>query len=171
MKFVSLVIPIVFLLVTIFALFKKVKIYDSFAKGAAKGLPTVYSVFPYLVAIFVMTELFSQSGISDKFIALISPVFSFLKIPSEIAPLVVLKPFSGGGSLAILSDIYEKYGVDSFISLCASTVYGSSETIFYISAVYFSEVKEKKLAKPIFISLSSTLISTVFACFICRLFY
>ena len=71
----------------------------------------------------------------------------------------------------MLSDIYEKYGVDSFISLCASTVYGSSETIFYISAVYFSEVKEKKLAKPIFISLSSTLISTVFACFICRLFY
>ena len=136
MKLVSLVIPIVFLLVTIFALFKKLKIYDSFAKGAAKGLPTVYSVFPYLVAIFVMTELFSQSGISDKFIALISPVFSFLKIPSEIAPLVVLKPFSGGGSLAMLSDIYEKYGVDSFISLCASTVYGSSETI-YIAFVNF----------------------------------
>lgn len=171
MKFVSLVIPIVLLFVVSYAVFKRVKIYDSFAKGAAKGLRAVYSVFPYLVAIFVMTELFSQSGISCKFIAFISPVFSFLGIPSEIAPLVVLKPFSGGGSLAMLSDIYAKYGVDNFISLCASAVYGSSETIFYISAVYFSEVKEKKLAKPILISLSSTLISTVFACFICRLFY
>ena len=90
-------------------------------------------------------------------------------IPAEIAPLVILKPFSGGGSLALLSEIYQNYGVDSYVSLCASAVYGSSETTFYISAVYYSKSKEKRLIKPILISLISTFISIIFVCFICKL--
>ncbi len=171
MKYLSFVIPVLLLLLFSFALKKKVKIYDSFAEGAAKGLKTTYSVFPYLVAVFVMTELFSLSGISDLFTKTLSPVFSFLNIPTEIAPLVFLKPFSGGGSLALLSEIFSNYGADSYVARCASVVFGSSETIFYVSAVYFSNVTQKKLAQPIAISIASTLVSTVFACFICRIFF
>lgn len=170
MKYVSLVIPIALIALVVYSAIKKIKIYDSFAVGAGKALPLVFSIFPYLVTIFIMTEMFKVSGISDKLISILAPFFSFLGIPPEITPLVILKPFSGGGSLAVLSEIFEKYGVDSYISLCASAVYGSSETTFYISAVYFSKAKEKRLKKPILISLFSTFVSTVFACFICKFF-
>ena len=169
MKYLSLVIPVMLFSVTVYAAIKKVKPYDSFASGAGRALPLVFSIFPYLTAIFVMTEMFKASGLSDKLIGFLTPTFEFLGIPSEIAPLVILKPFSGGGSLAILTEIFEKYGADSYVSLCASAVYGSTETTFYISAVYFSNVKEKRLTKPIIISIFSTFVSTVFACFICRL--
>ena len=168
MKYLSLIIPVILITLIVYASFKKVKIYDSFAVGAGKGLSTVFSIFPYLVTIFIMTELFRESGLSDKLIVFLSPVFKFFGIPTEIAPLVILKPFSGGGSLALLSEIYQKYGVDSFVALCASAVYGSSETTFYISAIYYSKSKEKRLVKPILISLVSTFISIVFACFVCK---
>ncbi len=168
MKYLSLIIPVLLVSLIVYATVKKVKPYDSFAVGAGKSLPVIFSVFPYLVAIFIITELFSQSGVSAFLIKILSPVFKFLGIPQEIAPLVILKPFSGSGSLAVLSEVYSTYGVDSYVSKCASAVFGSSETIFYVSAVYYSKSKEKKPTRAIIISLVSTFISTVFACFICK---
>ena len=168
MKYLSLILPLLLLALIIYASIKKVKVYDSFAVGANKGLETVFSILPYLVTVFVFAELFTLSGISNCVINAITPLLKTLGIPPEIAPLVILKPFSGSGSLAILSQIFEKFGVDSYISRCACAVFGSSETIFYISAVYFSKSKEKRLTRPIIISIVSTFISTVFACFICK---
>ena len=169
MKYLSLILPILLLSLTVYAIVKKVKVYDSFAVGAGKGLETVFSILPYLVTVFVFTELFAKSGISDFVINAITPLLHALGIPKEIAPLVILKPFSGSGSLALLTQIFENYGVDGYISYCACAVYGSSETIFYLSAIYFSKSKEKRLTRPILISLASTLISTIFACFICKI--
>ena len=168
MKYIGLILPISFILLFIYATVKRVKVYDAFTVGVKDGLLTVVSILPYLITIFVMTELFSKSGTSDKVIDFLSPFLSMLGIPKEITPLVIIKPFSGSGSLAILSDIFQKYGADGYIARCASAVFGSSETIFYVSAVYYSKSKEKRLTKPIIISLISTFISTVFACFICK---
>ena len=168
MKYLSLILPLCLIIVAFYASFKKVKVYDSFVKGAKNGIETVYTILPYLIAVFVLTELFTVSGLSDKFIELLSPIFKFLGIPKEITPLVILKPFSGSGSLAILTEIFQRYGADSYVSRCACAVFGSSETIFYVSAVYFSKSKEKKLTRPIIISLASTLSSTIIACFICK---
>ena len=168
MRYLSLILPICIIFVAVYACIKKVKLYDSFVKGAKNGIDTVFTIFPYLTVVFIMTELFKVSGISDKFIKFLTPFFKFLSIPKEIAPLVILKPFSGSGSLAVLSEIFENFGADSYVSRCACAVFGSSETIFYISAVYFSRSKEKRLIRPIVISLVSTLFSTVIACFICK---
>lgn len=162
-------IPIVFILIIIYSIIKKVKPYDAFTDGVKKAFPFAISVFPYLVSIFVLTELFEASGISDFVTKCLSPVFSFLGIPTELSKLVLVKPFSGSGSLALLSEIYTSYGVDSYLSRTASVIYGSSETVFYIAAVYFSQTKGVKLAKPIAISLVASFISIVFACFICRI--
>ena len=164
----SYIIPFIFILIILYAATKKVKIYDSFCKGTLNGLKTVTSILPYLVTVFIMTELFTFSGISNSFIKFLSPVFKLFGIPSEIAPLVILKPFSGSGSLAYLTDLFSSYGVDSYVSRCACAVFGSSETTFYVSVVYFSKVKEKRLTRPIVISLVSTFISIIFACFICK---
>lgn len=160
-------IPVLFLFIFIYSIFKKVKPYDTFTTGVKDAIPFAVSIFPYLVAIFVLTELFEQSGISTFICKIVSPLFRFLGIPKELTKLVLIKPFSGSGALAMLTEIFNTYGVDSYISRCACVIYGSSETVFYIAAVYFAGAKTKKLLVPIAISLIASFISCVFACFIC----
>ena len=162
-------IPVFFLIILIFSFIKKVKPYDAFTEGAKSAVPFAVSIFPYLVSIFVLTELFEMSGLSDFFSDLLAPVFNILGIPKELTKLVLIKPFSGSGALAILSEIFTEYGVDSYLARCACVIYGSSETVFYIAAVYFAGAKTKKLLTPIVISLVASFASCVFACFICLL--
>ena len=164
---VNIFLPLLLITLFIYATIKKQKPYDNFILGAKESIPLAVSVFPYLVAIFILTELFEISGLSDAVTSFLAPAFKFLGIPPELAKLVIIKPFSGSGSLGILSDVYLRYGVDSYIARCASCIYGSSETTFYIASVYFAKTKSKSLFLPISISLIATFISTIFACFIC----
>lgn len=165
----SYIIPFLFLTILVYSAIKKVKPYDAFTEGAKSALPFAANIFPYLVSIFVLTELFEASGISDFLTQILSPVFGFLGIPKELCKLVMIKPFSGSGSLALLSEIFSEYGADSYLARCACVIYGSSETVFYIAAVYFANVKNKKLLLPIIISLFASFCSCVFACFICKI--
>lgn len=162
-------IPFLFLVIILVAIIKKVRPYDAFTEGAKSAVPFAEKIFPYLVSIFVLTELFEASGLSQIISNLLSPVFSILGIPSELCRLVLIKPFSGSGSLALLTEIFSTYGVNSYLARCACVIYGSSETVFYIAAVYFAGAKTKNLTAPIIISLVATLFSCVFACFICRI--
>ena len=116
----------------------------------------------------MMCALFEASGLSDALTRLLSPAFGFLGIPQELTKLVLIKPFSGSGSLAYLNEIIASYGADSYISRCACVCFGSSETVFYISAVYFAKTKTKKIALPVVCVLTATFLSTVTACLICR---
>lgn len=163
----SYFIPILFLVILVFSIIKKVKPYDAFIQGTKSAIPFAISIFPYLVTIFVMTELFEISGISNFVTKVISPIFQVFGIPKELTKLVLIKPFSGNGSLALLTEIFSSYGVDSYLARCACVIYGSSETVFYIAAVYFAGAKTKKLLTPIIISLIASFASCVFACFIC----
>lgn len=168
MKFSVYVIPLIIIILFVYARKRGVMLYDTFAKGAREAIPISVTLFPYLATVFIMAELFEVSGLASLLIKTISPVFKFLGIPEELCRLVLIKPFSGSGSLALLSEIYATHGADSYVARCASVIFGSSETVFYVSAVYFANCKRKKLALPIFVSLFSTLIATVFACFICK---
>ncbi|MBR1968047.1 MAG: spore maturation protein [Clostridia bacterium] len=162
-------IPVLFIIIFIYSLIKKVKPYDAFTKGAKSAIPFAVSVFPYLISIFVLTELFEASGLSTVVANFVSPLFKLMGIPFELTKLVLIKPFSGNGALALLSEIYKTYGVDSYLARCASVIYGSSETVFYVAVVYFAGAKTKKLTLPIIISLIASFFSCVFACFICRI--
>ena len=162
-------IPVLFLIIYLFAVFKKVKPYDAFTQGAKSAIPFAVNIFPYLASIFVLTELFEASGISSAVSSFLSPVFGLFGIPKELTKLVLIKPFSGNGSLAILTEIFNTYGVDSYLARSACVIYGSSETIFYVAAVYFAGAKTKKLTTPIVISLIASFFSCVFACFICKI--
>ena len=168
MKFFALIIPLLFILVFVYAAVKKVKVYDAFTKGVKGTIPLIVNIFPYLAAMFMLTELFEQSGLSAKLCDFLSPAFSFLGVPKEIIKLILIKPFSGSGATALLSELLSVYGADSYICRCAAVCYGSSETVFYIGAVYFATVKPPKLTLPIVISLISTLISVIVACLLCR---
>ena len=162
-------IPILFLVIILYALIKRVKPYDAFVQGAKSAIPFAVNIFPYLASIFVLTELFEISGISNAVSNFLSPVFGFFGIPKELTKLVLIKPFSGNGSLAVLTEIFNTYGVDSYLARSACVIYGSSETVFYIAAVYFAGAKTKKLTAPIVISLIASFFSCVFACFICKI--
>ena len=116
-----------------------------------------------------MCALFEESGLSELMIKLTSPAFSFFGVPEELTKLILIKPLSGSGSLAYLTEILNEYGADSYIARCACVCYGSSETVFYISAVYFAGMKAKGLMKPIVISLFSALVATVLACALCKI--
>lgn len=165
----SMIIPLIFILSFLYAKIKKVKIYDSFTEGAKGAIPLIISIFPYLAAVTMLSTLLSASGLESWLLKALSPLLRLLGIPEEIAPLLIVKPLSGNGSIAVISNILERYGVDSYISRCACVAYGSAETIFYISAVYFASVKRKKLSLAIIISLLAFLLSTVFACFLCKI--
>ncbi len=167
MKWFALVVPALFLAVFVFAAIKKVKLYDCFTDGIKEAAPLVLSLFPYLAAILMLSELFERSGLSALVTGWLSPAFSFLGIPPEIGKLVLMKPFSGSGSTALLSEILHTHGADSYIGRCASCAYGSSETVFYISAVYFAGTK-KRLLTPVAVSLVANFIGVLCACVFCR---
>ena len=167
MKYVALIIPALFFALFLYALLKKVRLYDCFTEGVKEAVPLLLSIFPYLAAMLMLSELFERSGLSAALTQALSPAFSALGIPPEISKLVLLKPFSGSGSTALLSELISAHGADSYIARCAAVAYGSSETVFYISAVYFAGSK-KNLAKPVVIALISNFISVILGCLLCK---
>lgn len=167
-KILALFVPLLFLGTFLFALLRKVRVYESFTQGVKGAIPLIVSIFPYIAAVTILCKLLETSGIGAFLSQRLQPLFSFFGIPQEIAPLVLIKPLSGSGSVAVLTEILEKYGVDSYVSRCACVVYGSSETIFYIGAVYFAGLKRKKLNVALGISLCSYFLSVIFACFVCN---
>lgn len=167
--FLALITPLLFLLSFLFAAIKKVRIFDSFTQGMKGAIPLVCSVFPYIAAVSMFSALLETSGMDKTITQALTPVFQFVGVPTEIAPLLLVKPLSGSGAIATLSDILSKYGVDSFIGRCACVAYGSSETIFYIGAVYFAGIKRKKLPVALAIAVFSYLVSVILCCFLCRI--
>lgn len=165
----ALLVPLLFLVSFGYALVKKVRLYDSFTEGVKGAIPLITSIFPYIATVTVLSKLFEVSGLESALCSWLSPVFSFTGIPQEISPLLFVKPLSGSGAIAVLSDILNRYGVDSYAARCACVAYGSSETIFYIGAVYFAGLKRKKLSLAFAISIFSYLSSVVLCCFLCRI--
>lgn len=168
MSVLAMFIPAMFVGAFSYAGIKRVKVFDSFVSGVKKAPPLILSVFPYMACVFMITELLTQSGIMDKLVSLVSPAFSFLGIPKEIAGLMIIKPFSGSGALSALSDVISACGADSYAARCAAVCYASSDTTFYVAAVYFAGSRTKKFVLPVAIALFSSFVASVFGCFILR---
>ena len=164
----ALTVPVLFLLSFLFALFKKVKLYDSFTEGVKGAIPLILSIFPYIATVAMLSCLLEVSGLEKTLARFFQPLFSLLGIPEELAPLLFVKPLSGSGAVAILADVYKNYGADSYVGKCASCIFSASETVFYVGAVYFSLCKNKKFPLVIAISIISFFATCIFACFICK---
>ncbi|MBO5926576.1 MAG: spore maturation protein [Clostridia bacterium] len=171
MKFVDYVIPFIIILLIVFSTIKRKNVYEIFVNGAKEAIPLIISIFPYIIAIYLMVELFKCSGLLYFFTNILSPLFDLIKLPKELTELLIIKPFSGSGSIAILDEIFKKYGVNSYISLVACCLFGSSETIFYISAIYFVKCKNKKVTKGILISIVTLIFSTIITSFLCKFIF
>lgn len=165
------IIPFLFLLLFAFAAGKRVNAFDTFIDGSKKSLQIAASIFPFFVTIFFAVQLFRISGAAEHLGKFLSPAFSVLGIPKEIIELVILRPFSGSGSIALANEIFKNYGPDSYAGRCASILMGSTDTVFYVITIYFSGTSVKKLRYAIPLGLLICIIGAVVACFVCRIFY
>ena len=163
------IIPLFIVFVLIFSLFKKINAYDSFIYGAKQSVDLCINTFPYLVAIFSVVELLSISGLSSLLSQMTAPLFNLFGVPSELTEFLILRPFTGSGSMGMLSRLFATYGPDSYISKCACVIMSTSETTFYVVAVYLSTVKIKKLKFVIPVCLLSAFIGAVLSCLFCRI--
>ena len=165
----EILIPLLFLFVFAFAIVKRVNVFNSFIDGAKQAIPLTISIFPYIATVLMAIELMKVSGVYNAVELVFSPALKFLGIPSELTPLIILRPFSGSGSLGLVNDVYSNYGVDSYAGRCASVLYGSTETVFYLSTIYFSGTSVKKLGLAIPIAIFCSVMSGVLACLFCKI--
>lgn len=165
MNLSDLIIPAIFAAVLLYGIFTKTDIFTEFTEGVKEGLHTVYDIFPSLFCLVVTVAAFRASGGAELLTQLISPALSAVGFPPECGNLLILRPFSGSGALAIFEQILKDYGADSFAGRTASVILGSSETTFYTISVYFAAVKAKKtryaLAAALIGDLTCALISAV----------
>ena len=162
------IVPVIFLIVLILSVVKKKDAYSYFVDGSRSAIDLMVSVFPYLLTVMMCVEIFRRTGVSAAVSEFVAPVFEMLGLPKQLTELLLLRPLSGAGSISILDNIYATYGTDTFIGRCASVIYGSSETVFYVSAIYLSQSKTKKLRYAIPVALISTLLGCIIGCALLR---
>ena len=130
-------VPLLLAGIPLFALTRKVKVYPAFLEGARQGFDTGVRIIPPLVAVMVALGLLRASGALDALAALLAPALAPLGVPASVLPLVLIRPLSGGGALGVVGDVLKAEGPDSYAGRLASVMCGSTETTFYVLAVYF----------------------------------
>ena len=170
MSFISnLAMPVIILIVVVYGISKKNKIFDDFLDGAKEGLEIVLSIFPTLIGLFVAIGALKSSGILNIIINFLLPVLNVVNFPAEIMPLAILRPISGSSSIAIATDIMKTYGVDSNLGMIASTIMGSTETTLYTIAIYTSSLKIKKTRFVLVAALIADIVGIVTSVVVCRI--
>ena len=160
-------IPVLLVGIPLVGMIKKIKVYDVFIEGAKEGFQVAVRIIPFLVGILVAIGMFRGSGAMDLLTDAVRPVMNAINFPAEVFPLAVLRPLSGSGSLALTTDIVKRYGPDSLIGRTASTMYGSSETLFYVLAVYFGAVGVKRTRHAIPSAIVGDIVAAIVAVAIC----
>lgn len=136
--------PAIVAAIILFGWLRGVNVFEAFLAGAKTGISTAFGIIPALTALILAVGVFSASGALDILTHAIAPAANAVGIPAEVVPLALLRPISGSGALAVLSDILNRFGPDSMIGRIASVMQGSTETTFYTIAVYFGAVSVKK---------------------------
>ena len=162
-------LPAMTLLIIIFALYKKAPVYDLFISGARKGLETSLEILPYMIGIFFAVNSLTSSGFLNLIDKLVSPIFTFLQIPCEILPLMLLRALSGSGSYIVLQDILEKVSPDSYAGRVACVMTGGCETVLYVLALYFSGTHVKEMRHALKGGLIGYFVGIVVSIIICRI--
>jgi spore maturation protein B len=150
---------------------KKVRVYEVFVEGAKEGFNIAVKIIPYLVAMLFAIGIFRASGAMDVLVAIVSPLTNLIGMPAETLPMALMRPLSGSGSLGIMTELMKAHGPDSFIGVLSSTMFGSSETTFYVLAVYFGSVSIKNTRHAVPVGLLADLAGMIGAVFICRILF
>ncbi len=162
-------LPLIFCFFGLLLLFSKRPLSDDFIEGAREGIGSALKLLPTLILLLCTVSFFSTSGATEWLTSLLSPLCERIGLPSELLPLLILRPMSGSAANAVAADLFERTGPDSFIGQTASVIMGSSDTILYIAAVYFSAVGVKKSRHALPVSFAVMLFCIFFSCVLCRI--
>lgn len=148
MTILTMTVPLLFMWLSLYATLKKVDLYAALLKGANEGLSVITKILPSFIALLTAISMLRASGALDFLANLLAPLLSLVGIPPELLPLMVIRPFSGSAAMAIAAELLETYGADSQIGRTASVMLGSTETTFYVIALYFSTITKTRYAIP-----------------------
>ena len=160
-------IPVLLVGIPLVGMIRGIKVYDVFIEGAKEGFQIAVRIIPFLVGILVAIGMFRGSGAMDMMTNALRPLLSATRFPAEIFPLVVLRTLSGSGSLAFATDIIKHFGPDSRTARIAATIYGGSETTFYVLAVYFGSVGVKHTRHAVPAALIGDAVAAIVAVAVC----
>ncbi len=164
------IVPLLMFGLVAFGYLRRVPVYEKACEGAKEGFDVAVRIIPFLVMILVAVGIFRASGAFDYFVTLLRPVTDFIGFPAEVLPVALLRPLSGSGAFGLMSEIVAR-APDSFNAYLASVLQGSTETTFYVLAVYFGAVGIKDPRYAVIAALAADLVGALAALFICRLTY
>ena len=167
----SWLLPFVFFFIVLYGYVKKVKVYEAFVEGAKEGFNTAVMVMPYLVVMLAAIALFRAGGAMEFIASTLNHVIPEKYLPSDIILLAMVKPLSGSAARGVMLDILQKFGPDSFRGFLASCVQGTTETTFYVIAVYLGAVGISKSRHVVVAGLSAEFVAVTISTIIANLIY
>lgn len=160
-------IPVLLVAIPLVGILRKVKVYDEFIEGAKEGFHVAVRIIPFLVGILVAIGMFRGSGAMDLLTSALGPLVRATGFPAELVPLTILRSLTGSGSLAFTTDLVNTHGPDSLLGRMAATMYGSTETTFYVLAVYFGAVGIRRTRHAVPAALIGDLVAAIVAVAVC----
>lgn len=165
------VIPLIVVGFPLYGLYKKVPVYESFVEGAKEGFEVAVRIIPYLVAILFAIGMFRASGAMEFLTDALGPLLAFVGFPAEVLPMAIVRPLTGSGSAGLVVDMINEFGEDSIFVKMAATMFGSTETTFYVIAVYFGAVNIKKTRHAVGAGLTADFAAMLIAVWTVRLLF
>jgi len=166
-----LAVPFLLSLFPLYAALRRIKVYEEFVEGAKEGFQVAVRIIPYLVAMLVAVAMFRASGGIDMLTNALRPVLDLIHFPPELVPMSLIRPLSGSGSLGIFTEMVTKFGPDHILTRTAGTIYGSTETTFYVLAVYFGAVGIKRTRHAVAAGLVADAVGILASVFICKMMF
>lgn len=172
METLSIVLlPLIVLTIIIYGFKKKIDVYDSFLKGVLEGLKTSLNIFPCLVAMLFAVNLLINSGLIESVFSFLKPMLNKFSLSLDIISMAFFRPISGTASLAILNNILDNFGPDSFMGRVASTLQGATDTTFYVLTLYFGSIGIKKSRYALKVGLFADLVGIIMSFIIVYLIF
>jgi len=164
-------IPFLLAFFPLYAALKRVKVYEEFVEGAKEGFNVAIRIIPYLVAMLLAISMFRGAGGIDLLTGWLRPILNALQFPPDLLPMALMRPLSGSGSLGIFTELVKQFGPDHIVTRMAGTIYGSTETTFYVVAVYFGAVGVQRTRHAIPAGLIADLAGIIASVIVCRMMF
>jgi spore maturation protein SpmB len=164
-------IPFLLSFFPLYAALRKVKVYEEFVEGAKEGFQVSVMIIPYLVAIFVAIGMFRAAGGIEMLTSALKPVLDLVGFPTELLPMCLVRPLSGSGTLGLFTDLVKEFGADSLIARTGGTIFGSTETTFYVIAVYFGAVNVRRTRHAVPAGLIADAVGIIASVIICKMMF
>lgn len=164
-------LPVIIISILTMGLIKKVPVYEVFTEGAKDGLKVAVTIIPYLVAIIVGISMLRASGVIEMFANFLAPMLLKFNIPSDVLPVILVRPLSGSAALGLFSDIATTAGTSAYSTKLAAVMVGSSETTFYVLAVYFGAIGVNKYRYALSVGLIADILAAILSIVVCSWFF